>query len=76
MLSSGKCDLISDSSRLWSTIVSVVSDAGSEVMGGSSVKRRSKGDIENREQRCRISGRRAKSARGIERNGIGEGSGE
>lgn len=51
-------------------------DAGSEAMGGSSVKSRSEGDIENREQRCRISGRSARSARGIERNGIGDGVGE
>lgn len=54
----------------------MVLEAGSEVMGGSSVKSKSKGDIENREQRCRISGRSARSARGIERNGTGEGSGE
>lgn len=76
MSSSGKWDLISGSRRLWSTMVIVVLEAGSEAMGGSSVKRRSEGDMENMEQRWRSSGRRARSARGIERNGIGEGLGE
>lgn len=55
---------------LWSTRAMFVESWGRSVMGGSSVKLRSEGEMEKRLQRCRISGRRERSSRGMERKGI------